>query len=55
MWKWGWYFVNNSLIKIQINIKVLSHICDTYYFDYLTLTTFHLYLIDFQLNTDFPS
>ena len=29
--------------------------CDTCYCDYLTHTTFRFYLIDFQLNTDFPS
>ena len=29
--------------------------CDTYNCDYLPYTLFHLYLIDFLLNTDFPS
>ena len=29
--------------------------CDSYYCDNLTQTTFRLYLIDFQLNADFPS
>ena len=29
--------------------------CDTYNCDYLKLSTFHFNLIDFQLNTDFPS
>ena len=28
--------------------------CDTYHSDYLSHTTFHFYLIDFQLKTDFP-
>ena len=28
--------------------------CDTYYCDYLAHITFRFYLIDFQLNTDFP-
>ena len=28
---------------------------DTYHCDNLTHTTFRFYLIDFQLNTDFPS
>ena len=29
--------------------------CDIYYCDYLTHTTFRFHSIDFQLNTDFPS
>ena len=29
--------------------------CDMYHCDYLPHTTFRFYLIDFQLNTDFPS
>ena len=29
--------------------------CDTYHCDYLPHTTFSFYLIDFQLNMDFPS
>ena len=29
--------------------------CDTYNCDYLQHSTFHFNLIDFQLNTDFPS
>ena len=29
--------------------------CDTYHCDYLPHTTFRFYIIDFQLNTDFPS
>ena len=29
--------------------------CDTYNFDYLQHSTFRFNLIDFQLNTDFPS
>ena len=28
--------------------------CDAYHFDYRPHSTFRLYLIDFQLNTDFP-
>ena len=31
------------------------HICDTYNYDYLLHALFHFYLIDFRLNTDFPS
>ena len=40
---------------LSITWKVPLHICDTYYCSYLTHTTFHFYLIDFQLNTDSPS
>ena len=40
---------------LSITWKVLLYICDTYYCDYLTHTTFHFNLIDFQLNTDFPA
>ena len=29
--------------------------CDTYNIDYLKYSTFRFNLIDFQLNTDFPS
>ena len=29
--------------------------CDTYNCEYLPHTTFRFYIIDFQLNTDFPS
>ena len=29
--------------------------CDTYNCDYLKHSTFHFNIIDFQLNTDFPS
>ena len=40
------------------NLKMLLHTCDTYNHhdncDYLPHTVFHFYLIDFQLNTDFP-
>ena len=31
------------------------HICDIHNCDYLSHTTFRFYLIDFQLDTDFPS
>ena len=31
------------------------HVCDIFYCNYLTHTTFRFYLIDVQLNTDFPS
>ena len=56
---WGtvvkiWYFVNNCLIEARI-LKILLHMCDTYNCDYLKHNTFSFNLIDFQLNTDFPS
>ena len=55
---WGnfvkiWYFVNNCLIEARI--WSLLHMCDTYNCDYLKHSTFRFKLIDFQLNTDFPS
>ena len=37
------------------NLKVLVHICDTYYCNYLTHTTFRFCLIDFQLELILPS
>ena len=43
------------LLNFSSNLKVLLHICDTYYLDYLTHTNFRFYIFDFQLNTDFPS
>ena len=63
LWKceiWGdfvknWYFVNNCLIKVNSNLKIPLHICDTYNCDYLPHTIFYFYLIDWQLNADFPS
>ena len=59
LWKckiWGnivriWYFVNFFLS----NFKILLHMCDTYNCDYLKPSTFRFNLIDFQINTDFPS
>ena len=32
-----------------------GHICETYNCNYQQQTTFHFYLINFLLNTDFPS
>ena len=49
-----WYFVNNCLIEAPI-LKILLHMCDTYTCGYLKHSTFCFNLIDFQLNTDFPS
>ena len=62
LWKWEiwgnivkiWYFVNNFLIEARIQ-KILLHMCDTYNRDYLKHSTLRFNLIDFQLNTDFPS
>ena len=56
MWNLGQYrenlyFVNNCLIEARI----LLHMCDTYNCNYLKHSTFRFNLIDFQLNTDFPS
>ena len=38
-----------------MNTKILLHVCDSYDCDYVQHTTFCFYLIDFQLNTNFPS
>ena len=56
---WGnivkiWYFVNN-FYNWSSNSKFLLHMCDTYNCDYLKYSTLRFNLIDFQLNTDFPS
>ena len=61
-WKWEiwgnigkiWYFVNNFLIEARI-LAILLHMCDTYNCDYLKHSTLRFNLVDFQLNTDFPS
>ena len=47
------YFINNYLIKAQM----LNFFCTfvAYNCDYLPHSTFCFYLIDFQLNTGFPS
>ena len=49
-----WYFVNNCLIKVRI-LKPFLYVCDTFIHIYLPHTRFAFYLIDFQLNPDFPS
>ena len=62
LWKceiWGnivkiWYFVNNCLIEAWIQ-KFFCHMCDTYNCDYLKHSRFRFNLINFQLDTDFPS
>ena len=43
------------LLNWSSNIKILLHMCDTYNCDYLKHSTLRFNLIDFQLNTDFPS
>ena len=43
------------MLHLSLNLTSLLHTCDTYNFDYLQHITFRFYLIDFQLNTDFPS
>ena len=42
------------LLHLSFYLKILSHICDTNNRDYLPHITFLFYLVDFQLNTDFP-
>ena len=53
------YFLTSIFNKVLIMLKskhlnILLHICETYNCDYLKNITFRFYLIDFQLNTDFP-
>ena len=48
------YFVNKCFIKVRI-YKSFCTLCDRYNCDYLSYTTFRFHLIEFQLNTDFPS
>ena len=59
MWNLGQYRENlifcQQLLNWSSNLKILLHMCDTYNFDYLKHSTFRFNLIDFQLNTDFPS
>ena len=50
----NWYFVNNCLIQVEI-FKNILHMYDTFCCDYLQHSIFRFNLIDFQLNTDFPS
>ena len=44
-----------QLINWSSNLKILLHMCDTYNYNYLKYSTFRFNLIDFQLNTYFPS
>ena len=59
MWNLGQYRENliccQQLLDWSSNSKILLHMCDTYNYDYLKHSTFRFNLIDFQLNTDFPS
>ena len=65
LWKceiWGnivkiWYFVNITAYWIEARIKTsFAHVWHIIYnCDYLKHSTFRFNLIDFQLNTDFPS
>ena len=50
-WTISWKFD----ILSSSNLKFLLHLCDTYNCDYLQHSTFRFYLINFQLNTDYPS
>ena len=49
-----WYFVNNCLMEAQI-FKFFCTCVTHIYCDYLKPSTFCFNLIDFQINTDFPS
>ena len=59
MWNLGQYLeiliFCQYLLNWSSNLKILLHMCDTYNCDYLKHSTFRFNLIDFQLNTDFPS
>ena len=51
-----WKFDILSITTLNFKSKnPFARTCDTYNCDYLQHTTFCFYLIDFQLNTDFPS
>ena len=55
-WVISLYFIFcQLLLNWSANLKILLHMCDTYNCDYLQHSTFRFNLIDFQLNTDFPS
>ena len=53
MWNLGQF--HDNLILCQYLLNFLLHVCDTYNCDYLQYSTFRFNLINFQLNTDFPS
>ena len=59
MWNLGLFRKKLIFCKYMLNwrsnLNILLHICDTYYYNYLQHNTFRFYLIDFQLNIDFPS
>ena len=43
-----------KLLNWSSNLKIILHMYDTYYCDYLQHSTFRFNSINFQLNTDFP-
>ena len=60
MWSFGQFCENFILCQQLLNWssnlkKILLHMCDTYNCDYLPHTAFRFNLINFQLNTAFPS
>ena len=59
MWNLGQYRENSifcqKLLNWSSNSKILLRTCDTYNCNYLKHSTFRFNLIDFRLNTDFPS
>ena len=59
MWNLGQYHENliicQQLFNWSSNLKKILHMCDTYNCDYLKHSTIRFNLINFQLNTDFPS
>ena len=59
MWNLGQYRENLISLSItaylKLKFKNFLHMCDTYNCDYLKHNTIPFNLINFQLNTDFPS
>ena len=59
MWNFGQFreklIFCQELLYWSSNLKILLHMSDTYNCDNLKHSTFRFNLIDFQLNTDFPS
>ena len=59
MWNLGQFRENlifcQLLLNWSSNLKILLHMCDTHNCDYLQHSTFRFNLIDFQINTYFPS
>ena len=57
MWNLG-QFRKNLIVSITLEFESKNpsaHMWHTYDCEYLPHTTFHFYLIDFQMNTDYPS